>query len=356
MKKLLILLIITLFSTACGTQLGDLAEEPYYLHEENSETTEEQAENAENTAIVQSHEEPPTEIIEISETETPHLWDLSDFPEGTARFTILEEDGQTAWAWWGRGGFTREDIYRGESDIFFGTATRTDGDNPPKWQVLATFSPVYLNGVYNHPSIWDFGRLDGWLILSVGFGHHDADLFSGSFVRMREDGSQQEEFWATYENRFWVADGWFYYNFWKKQGDNGDSHPRVHRMRADGSEWEDLGDFMSNISDVRNGILYGRFVGENSDFISFDPATGDITTLFNGGELPTIEGVVLYQVLPFPNPNNTRFSFPIVSDFSVYPTYLEFVVQIWENNLIRQGWSPQGPLFERRIRLVSTAN
>ena len=193
-----------------------------------------------------------------------------------ADFFFLGNDGNIKYAW-------RRDSNK--NAVFYAIRRDESLPNGGTAEVLATFPPDHSVPV----GIAQFGLLDDWIILAVGSFQGSGAFWFGNFVRMRNDGSLLEHLYLTDDHRFYIMDGWLYYNFWQIQGDG--RRLGVWRMRADGLEHKDLGDLITAFHVAVDGYLYGVFRGTSStDLVRVNPETGKKITLFRGETLHTIEG------------------------------------------------------------------
>ena len=314
MKKLLVLLTITGF-TACATASEPLTDAP---------TDTPAAEVSETSQIATQAENTPFDAAEEGE------FSAADFDEP---FIRLGGNGNVEFAW-------RRD--KDGNAVFY--AIRQDDTEPPfgREEILATFPPDHNTPVH----ITQFGLLDDWIILSVGSFQGSGRNWFGDLVRMRTDGSQLENFrLETSAHGFHIMDGWLYYDYWEHQAGR---RFGVWRMRADGSEHEDLSDLISTIHVARGGYLYGVFseishtlsqdsghyvFSISSNLVRVNSATGEKFTLFRGDSLPEIE--------------NARHTVARYVIREIGEDFVHFNAQIWGINEIYE-WR-EGMLFNHEF-------
>ena len=257
---------------------------------------------------------PAVELVAVSEdlqsvqAENTSLAEDGSSADQFADFFFLGNDGNIEYAW-------RRDS--NQNAVFYAIRHGESLPNGGAAEVLATFPPDHNTPV----GIVQLGLLDDWIILAVGSFQGSGAFWFGDFVRMRNDGSLLEHFRPTDDHRFHIMDGWLYYNFWEMKGSIDGRREGVWRMRADGSEHEDLSGLMRAVHVTADGYLYGIFDETSSrNLVRANPETGEKFTLFRGETLPTIEeswwGATRYIIRE------------IGEDF------VRFSAQIWGNNEI----------------------
>ena len=297
----------------------------------NSPTTEPPPPTPTNTSTEQVHEDLPnttesdeiSEIFGFSENENgEESGENGDLPN-LANFPIRHIDEFNSWNFLGENDTHAWQLNENDETVLYVI-------NSDIAEVLAVFPPGLSHeredifGDLFPNQIWEFGQIDDWIILSLGYFMGTANNFFGSLVRLREDGSQLTHFAQTTTPQFFIDDGWLY--FWSFDWFPGNT-PSLLRTRADGSDMQDFSEFISSIIAVRNGYIYGDFVvfdGESNsfDFVRFNTESGEKITLFAWENLPVIDG---------------RLSAVYAVD-SFSENYIYFTVQIWGNPPSSTTW------------------
>ena len=144
----------------------------------------------------------------------------------------------------------------------------------------------------DEPSHWHLETVqqlsvyEGWIILTIGVHQGTGRYFYGNFVRMRTDGGEMERLFLADSERFFLMDGWIYYNV----SSFGGLGSGAFRIPADFStESEFLGtNFI--LQTVGGRIFYagGRGIG-GRELRSHNPDGSDSVLLFSGSDVPRFE-------------------------------------------------------------------
>jgi len=137
------------------------------------------------------------------------------------------------------------------------------------------------------PHIFDFDVVGDWIIVSVGKIQGSGRFFAGDIFRVKRDGSVRESFrTGSFEERFFIIDGWVYNFIWTPQEVCG-----WYRFSPCGTYREYMGDTVRHIiTFAEDGFIYGRHMASGEDNLArWLPESHEPITLFYAENAPVFE-------------------------------------------------------------------